>query len=110
MYTDNWYTTVKLAKWRFCGTMVPSKKFSREDLDVPFLKLSNGAMSGRRWLSRRLTWERPFTYSAKLGKIRTRILVLAVILQSDACKEAVLDRASFEHQGRKAPTHFTFTP
>ena len=51
LYIDNWHTTVKLARWlfndlgwRFCGTMVPSKKFLCEDLDVPFLKLSNGAM------------------------------------------------------------------
>jgi hypothetical protein len=50
--TDNWYTSVDLAKWlfndlgwQFCGTMVPTKKYSREDLDVPFMKWSNRAMA-----------------------------------------------------------------
>ena len=52
LYTDNWYTTMELAKhlwekyrWTFCGTMTPTDKQSREDHDVPFLKLSNGALS-----------------------------------------------------------------
>ena len=29
----------------FCGTMVPTEKKARQDRDVPFLKLSNGAMA-----------------------------------------------------------------
>ena len=47
---QNWYTTMSLAYhlynkygYFFCGTMVPTDKKAREDLDVPFLKLSNGA-------------------------------------------------------------------
>lgn len=52
LYTVNWYTTMKLAHhlhlynkygYYFCGTMVPTDKEAREDHDVPFLKLSNGA-------------------------------------------------------------------
>ena len=49
--TDNWYTSVDLAKhlyekykWTLVGTMTPTEKKSREDHDVPFLKLSNGAL------------------------------------------------------------------
>ena len=51
LYTDNWYTTFDLAKWlfdalgwRFCGTLTPTEKKSHQDLDVPFHKLSKGAM------------------------------------------------------------------
>ena len=47
---DNWYTTMSLAYhlynrygYFFCGTMVPTDKKARQDMDVPFLKLSNGA-------------------------------------------------------------------
>eukprot|EP00956_Cyclotella_meneghiniana_P016026 scaffold25077_cov48-Cyclotella_meneghiniana.AAC.2 len=50
LYTDNWYTTMALAHhlynkygYFFCGTMVPIDKKARQDMDVPFLKLSNGA-------------------------------------------------------------------
>ena len=50
LYTDNWYTSVRLAQhmfekygWTTCGTIVPTDKKSRQDLDIPFLKLSNGA-------------------------------------------------------------------
>ena len=50
MYTDNWNTSVKLAQhlfekygWTFCGTIVSTDKKSRQDLDIPFLKLSKGA-------------------------------------------------------------------
>jgi hypothetical protein len=46
----NWYTTMDLAYklynkygYRFCGTMVPTEKVSRQDRDVPFHKLSRGA-------------------------------------------------------------------
>ena len=51
LYTDNWYTSVDLAKmlfekygWHFCGTITPTDKKSRANEDVPFLKLSNGAL------------------------------------------------------------------
>jgi hypothetical protein len=50
VYTDNWYTTMALAHhlynkygYFFCGTMVLTEKKARQDVDVPFLKLSNGA-------------------------------------------------------------------
>jgi hypothetical protein len=50
LYTDNYYTSVKLAKhlfekyrWTLVGTIVPTDKKTREDHDIPFLKLSNGA-------------------------------------------------------------------
>ena len=50
LYTDNYYTSIKLAKhmfeqygWTMIGTFVPSEKKHREKEDFPFLKLSNGA-------------------------------------------------------------------
>lgn len=53
LYTDNFYTSVKLAMHMFekygriiCGTITPTDKKSREDLDVPFLRLSDGARLG----------------------------------------------------------------
>ena len=53
LYTDNYYTSVKLAKlmfekygWTIVGTISPTDKKSREDEDIPFLKLSNGARMG----------------------------------------------------------------
>ena len=49
LYTDNYYTSVKLAKhmfeshgWTIVNTIIPTDKKSREEEDVPFLKLSNG--------------------------------------------------------------------
>ena len=59
LYTDNYYTSVKLAKhmfkkygWTIVGTVVPTDKKSISDEDIPFLKLSNGArkMVNRGWL------------------------------------------------------------
>ena len=51
LFTDNWYTSVDLAKalWNkhrmlFCGTITPTDKKSRSDHDVPFHKLSAGAL------------------------------------------------------------------
>jgi hypothetical protein len=51
IFTDNWYTSVKLANmlfekfgWYFCGTVVSTPKVSRKDQDIPFHKLSKGAM------------------------------------------------------------------
>ena len=48
---DNYYTSMKLAKhlydkykWTIIGTMVPTEKKSPADQDVPFAKLSKGAM------------------------------------------------------------------
>jgi len=53
LYTDNYYTSVKLAKlmyekyrWTIVGTISATDKKSREEEDIPFLKLSNGAMMG----------------------------------------------------------------
>ena len=50
LYTDNYYTSMKLAKhmferysWTIVGTIVPTDKKYRADHDIPFLKLSNGA-------------------------------------------------------------------
>ena len=50
LYTNNYYTSVKLAKhmfleygWTIVGTIVPTDKKSRADEDIPFLKMSNGA-------------------------------------------------------------------
>ena len=52
LFTDNWYTTVRLAiyiftmyGWLFNGTVTPTEKKQREDLDFPFLKLSKGALN-----------------------------------------------------------------
>ena len=51
LYTDNWYTSIALAKhlyesysWTIVGTISPTEKKDRTDHDVPFLKLSNGAL------------------------------------------------------------------
>ncbi len=47
LYTDNWYTSIKLAKdyhWRFCGTLALTNKKSRIGLDVPFVELSKGVL------------------------------------------------------------------
>ena len=48
LYTDNYYTSVKLAKltfekygWTIVGTILPTDKKSREDEDISFLKLFN---------------------------------------------------------------------
>ena len=58
LYTDNYYTSVKLAKhvfekysWTIVGTIFPIDKKSREDEDLPFIKLWNGSHIGveRRW-------------------------------------------------------------
>jgi len=47
LYTDNYYTSIKLAKhmyekygWTIVGTIVPTDKKHREADDFPFLKLS----------------------------------------------------------------------
>ncbi len=53
LYTNNYYTSMKLAKhlfekyrWTIVGTIVPTDKKMHEDHDIPFLKLSNGACNG----------------------------------------------------------------
>lgn len=50
LYTDNYYTSVKLARyffeefgWTITGTYSPTDKKSRQDEDFPFLRLSQGA-------------------------------------------------------------------
>jgi len=61
LYTDNYYTSIKLAKyliekyrWTLIGTFVLTDKKTREDHDIPFLKLSNGAQNH---LDRGWFWE-----------------------------------------------------
>ena len=46
LYTDNYYTSIKLAKhlfekyrWTLVGTIVPTDKKTREDHDILFLKV-----------------------------------------------------------------------
>ena len=50
LYTDNYYTSVKLARyffeefgWTITGTYAATDKKSRADYDFPFLRLSRGA-------------------------------------------------------------------
>jgi hypothetical protein len=50
LFTDNYYTSIKLAKelfikygWTLCGTITPTDKKTRAGHDVPFCKLSTGA-------------------------------------------------------------------
>ena len=76
LYTDNWYTSIELVKdlwnkyrWRFCGTMTPTDKKDRQDHDVPFLKLSNGAI--RSYINR--GWFREAVVKIKAG-IRGKVL------------------------------------
>ena len=52
LFTDNWYTSVNLAqhlwntyRWTMCGTLTLTDKKSRQNHDVPFLKLSKGALN-----------------------------------------------------------------
>ena len=47
LYTNNYYTSIKLAKhmfekfgWTICGTIVPTDKKDRSGEEFPFLKLS----------------------------------------------------------------------
>ena len=63
LYTDNWYTSLSLAKklylqfnWLFVGTSTPTEKKSRDENDIPFHKYSNKALESivRGW-SRRAT-------------------------------------------------------
>ena len=51
LYTHNWYTSVQLAKvlyekykWLMVGTITPTEKKDRTNDDIPFVKLSNGAL------------------------------------------------------------------
>ena len=53
LYTYNYYTSVELAKhmskkygWTIVDTIIPTDKKSREDEDVRFQMLSNGARNG----------------------------------------------------------------
>jgi hypothetical protein len=50
LFTDNYYTSIKLAKelfikygWTLCSTITPTDKKTRVGHDVPFCKLSTGA-------------------------------------------------------------------
>ena len=52
LYSNNWYTSVDLAKhlydnyrWTIVGTITPTEKKARGYHDVPYLKLSNGALN-----------------------------------------------------------------
>ena len=51
LYTDNWYTTLRLAKflyakygWLFLGTVVPSDSKVRNENSMPFFRLTSGAV------------------------------------------------------------------
>lgn len=51
LYTDNWYTSIALAKylyntygWTLLGTVIPTESKARSGHDIPFIKLSNGAL------------------------------------------------------------------
>ena len=53
LYTENWYTGIKLCKdfferygWTVVGTVTPTDKKLRADEDIPFLKLPKGAKDG----------------------------------------------------------------
>jgi hypothetical protein len=53
LYTNNYYMSMKLAqhlfkkyRWTMVGTIVPTDKKTREDHDIPFLKLSNRGRNG----------------------------------------------------------------
>ena len=53
LYTDNWYTGIKLCKeffeeygWYVVGTVTPTDRKARADEDIPCLKLLNGARNG----------------------------------------------------------------
>jgi hypothetical protein len=74
LFTDNYYTSVSLAKhlfvkygWTLCGTstMTPTDKKTRPRRDVPFLKLSNGA---RNAVPRGWYWEAVLEMKTPTGK------------------------------------------
>ena len=53
LYTDNWYTGMELCKqfferygWTVVGTITSTDKKARADEDIPFLKMSKGALLG----------------------------------------------------------------
>ena len=52
LYTDNWYTGIKLCKeffkqygWNVVGTITPTDKKASADEDIPFLNLSKRAIN-----------------------------------------------------------------
>ncbi len=52
LYINNWYTSLSLAKdlyenfsWTMLGTITPTEKKKRTGEDIPFIKLSNGALN-----------------------------------------------------------------
>ena len=88
LFTDNYYTSVKLARhlfenygWSVVGTITPTDKKSRQDEDFPFLKLSNGARLGvkRGWfreavLQRVTATGKNIIFRLQLGEIRSRFV------------------------------------
>ena len=53
LYTDNYYKSMALVMytfndygWKCFGNFVPTDKYSCDDHDIPFLKLSNGKRIG----------------------------------------------------------------
>ena len=53
LYTDNYYTSMTLAKymfnnygWKIVGTITPTDNNSRSDHYIPFLNFSNGSRNG----------------------------------------------------------------
>ena len=72
LFTDNWYTTIRLAMhlfavfgWLFTGTLTPTDKKQRADSNFPFLKLSKGALN---MLPRGWFWEAVLELKISLGK------------------------------------------
>ena len=87
LFTDNFYTSMALAThmwnkygWTICGTITLTDKKSRQDYDVPFVKMSKGALNmvPRGWF-REAVWRyllpaprRNFGYRLLLGVIRNK--------------------------------------
>ena len=102
LFTDNWYTSIALAKhlffeykWLFVGTITPTDKKCRVDYDIPFLKLSKGALSNisRGW-SRRATIEIAKGSSKALVQCTTWKDKKQVMFLHTNCVEPTTDRTT----------------
>ena len=105
LYTDNWYTSVSLArdlyweyKWLFVGTIIPTEKKGREGYDIPFHKLSKGAL---RTIVR--GWSRRATLCEKRGN---RKLVLQVTNWRDKKQVMFLHTHVVEGVGNKTTKRY----
>ena len=75
LFTDNWYTSMELAKhlwftyqWLFIGTVTPTEKKGRVGYDIPFLKMSKGALDK---VVR--GWSRQATIDIKKGRFEAKV-------------------------------------